>query len=216
LNKIIISIDGPAGSGKDRIARYVSKKWSFKHLDSGILYRRIANLIYKKKLDPFDKKNIIKLINNIKELSYRKHKNLRLEKISRIASIIAEFKYLRDFVNKQQKKIVKRINKKNGFVIDGRDIGSVVFKNANVKLYIDVDIHIRAKRRHKQLIDMGEKSIYRKILKDIKLRDKKDKTRINSPLVIPKGAFIIDNSSTFHSTQNQIIKIIGKKINVKY
>ncbi|PPR49637.1 MAG: Cytidylate kinase [Alphaproteobacteria bacterium MarineAlpha5_Bin5] len=216
MNKIIISIDGPAGSGKDRIARYVSKKWSFKHLDSGILYRRIANLIYKKKLDPFDKKNIIKLINNIKELSYRKHKNLRLEKISRIASIIAEFKYLRDFVNKQQKKIVKRINKKNGFVIDGRDIGSVVFKNANVKLYIDVDIHIRAKRRHKQLIDMGEKSIYRKILKDIKLRDKKDKTRINSPLVIPKGAFIIDNSSTFHSTQNQIIKIIGKKINVKY
>ena len=216
MNKIIISIDGPAGSGKGRIARYVSKKWNFQHIDSGILYRRIANLIYKKKLDPLDKKNITKLINNIKELSYRKHKNLRLEKISRIASIIAEFKYLRDFVNKQQKKIVKRINKKNGFVIDGRDIGSVVFKNANVKLYIDVDIHIRAKRRHKQLIDMGEKSIYRKILKDIKLRDKKDKTRINSPLVIPKGAFIIDNSSTFHSTQNQIIKIIGKKINVKY
>ena len=216
MNKIIISIDGPAGSGKGRIARYVSKKWSFKHLDSGILYRRIANLIYKKKLDPLDNKNITKLINNIKELSYRKHKNLRLEKISRIASIIAEFKYLRDFVNKQQKKIIKRLNKKNGFVIDGRDIGSVVFKNANVKLYIDVDIHIRAKRRHKQLIDMGEKSIYRKILKDIKLRDKKDKTRTNSPLVIPKGAFIIDNSSTFHSTQNQIIKIIGKKINVKY
>jgi len=216
LNKIIISIDGPAGSGKGRIARYVSKKWNFQHIDSGILYRRIANLIYKKKLDPLDKKNITKLINNIKELSYRKHKNLRLEKISRIASIIAEFKYLRDFVNKQQKKIIKRLNKKNGFVIDGRDIGSVVFKNANIKLYIDVDIHIRAKRRHKQLIDMGEKSIYRKILKDIKLRDKKDKTRTNSPLVIPKGAFIIDNSSTFHSTQNQIIKIIGKKINGKY
>ena len=79
-------------------------------------------------------------------------------------------------------------------MIDGRDIGSVVFKKAFLKLYIDVDVNIRAKRRYKQLIDNGEKSIYLKILKDIKLRDKKDKTRKNSPLVVPKGAKIIDNS----------------------
>ena len=97
---------------------------------------------------------------------------------------------------------------KYGFVIDGRDIGSVVFKNANLKLYIDVDVEIRAKRRYKQLIDSGEKSIYPQILKEIKLRDKKDKSRKHSPLVVPKGAKIIDNSKSFKNTTSQINKII--------
>ena len=96
-------------------------------------------------------------------------------------------------------------NKNNqGFVIDGRDIGTVVFKNADLKLYIDVKAEIRAKRRYKQLIDSGEKSIYRKILKEIKLRDNKDKFRKNSPLVIPKDAHIINNDSTFNDTIKQI------------
>ncbi len=208
--KKIITIDGPAGSGKGKIAKYVSKKWNLKHLDSGIFYRRIAYLIYKKKINPINKKHIENLINNIDQISSRINKMLRTEKISKIASKIAEYNSVRDFVNTQQKLSVKKTNNKKGFVIDGRDIGSVVFKNAYIKLYIEVDVNIRAKRRHKQLIDMGEKSIYPKILKDMKLRDKKDKTRKNSPLVIPAGAYIIDNSSNFNLTRNQIKKIIGK------
>jgi len=210
LIKKIITIDGPAGSGKGKIAKYVSKKWNLKHLDSGIFYRRIAYLIYKKKINPINKKHIENLINNIDQISSRINKMLRTEKISKIASKIAEYNSVRDFVNTQQKLSVKKTNNKKGFVIDGRDIGSVVFKNAYIKLYIEVDVNIRAKRRHKQLIDMGEKSIYPKILKDMKLRDKKDKTRKNSPLVIPAGAYIIDNSSNFNLTRNQIKKIIGK------
>ena len=86
------------------------------------------------------------------------------------------------FVNKLQYNFVKKKKNNQGFVIDGRDIGSVVFKKADLKLYIEVNPEIRAKRRYKQLIDSGEKSIYPKILKDIKLRDKKDKLRKNSPL----------------------------------
>ena len=210
MKKKIITIDGPAGSGKGKIAKYVSKKWNLKHLDSGIFYRRIAYLISKNKIDLIDRDKIKKLINNIDQISSRKAKILRSEKISKIASIIAEINFVRDFVNTQQKLTVKKINNKNGFVIDGRDIGSVVFKNAIIKLYIDVDVNIRAKRRHKQLIDMGEKSIYPKILKDMKLRDKKDKTRKNSPLVIPAGAYIVDNSLHFKITQNQIKKIVGE------
>ena len=81
---------------------------------------------------------------------------------------------------------------------------SVVFKKAYFKLYIEVKPEIRAKRRYKQLIDSGEKSIYPKILKDIKLRDKQDKLRKNSPLVIPKGAQIIDNNDSFKNTIRQI------------
>ncbi len=106
---------------------------------------------------------------------------------------------------------VKNNNNNNrGFVIDGRDIGSVVFKKASIKLYIEVKAKIRAKRRYKQLIDSGEKSIYRKILKDIELRDNKDKSRKNSPLVIPKDAHIISNNGTFRATIKQINKLLAE------
>ena len=91
-----------------------------------------------------------------------------------------------------------------------------MFKRAFLKLYVEVDVNIRAKRRYKQLIDNGEKSIYLKILKDIKLRDKKDKSRLNSPLVIPKGSKIIDNSKSFAETTKQIIKIMESIKSVSY
>ena len=96
-----------------------------------------------------------------------------------MASEIAKYEFVREFVNLQQRLATKTLNNKEGFVIDGRDIGSVVFKKAYLKLYVDLDVKIRAKRRYKQLIDNGEKSIYQKILQDIKLRDKKDKSRKN-------------------------------------
>ena len=100
--------------------------------------------------------------------------------------------------------------KKKGFVIDGRDIGSVVFKTADLKLFIEVKPIVRAERRHKQLIDLGEKSIYAEILKEIKLRDKQDIARASSPLVIPKGANIIDNSGLFNNTLKKINQLIGQ------
>ena len=138
--------------------------------------------------------------------------NGNTEKISKITSKISVYKNVRNFINKQQRIMVEKKLKNKGCDIDGRDIGSVVFKKANIKLYIEVEIKIRAKRRHKQLIDMGEQSIYPKILKEIKLRDKRDKNRKNSPLVIPKGANIINNSNSFSLTIKQLNKII-KRIN---
>ncbi len=207
----IITIDGPAGSGKERIAKFISKKWNFFHLDSGILYRRISYIILKKNINFEDSNQIKDLIKKIKSISPRNNRKLRNEKISKLASKIATIKEIREFININQKIIVKNELKKRGCVIDGRDIGSVVFKKANIKMYVSVNAKIRAKRRHKQLIDIGEKSIYAKILKDIKLRDKKDKTRKNSPLVIPRDSYVIDNSDTFLNTLKQI-NLVMKKI----
>ena len=209
MKKIIISVDGPAASGKEKIAKYISKKWKYKHLDSGIIYRRLAYILLKNKTNLKSKSEIKKIINQNIQISFRKSKVLRSEKISKIASEIAVHGYIRDYVNKYQRNFVKFNLKNKYFVIDGRDIGSVVFKNADLKLYIEVSEEIRAKRRYKQLIDSGEKSIYRQILKDIKLRDKKDKSRKNSPLVIPNGAFIIKNNSTFNNTINQIDVLVS-------
>ena len=98
--------------------------------------------------------------------------------------------------------------------IDGRDIGSKVFKNAKIKLFVNVNVEIRAKRRHKQLIEQGEKSIYSRILKDMELRDKQDKTRKISPMVAPTNAFIIDNSKSFKFTRKQIHQILFNKFNL--
>ena len=210
--KKIITVDGPAGSGKEKISKYIARKYKLYHLDSGILYRRLAYELDKKNIKTFDITQIKKMLKNIKPLSLRKNQTLRREQIGKAASEIAKLDFVRHFINSQQKLITKNPTKKKGFVIDGRDIGSIVFKRAYLKLYIDVDVNIRAKRRYKQLIDNGEKSIYRQILEDIRLRDKKDKSRKISPLVIPKGAFIINNSQSFRKTTSQINKIIGNKL----
>jgi len=206
--KKIITVDGPAGSGKEKISKYIARKYNLYHLDSGILYRRLAYELEKKNIETHEVKKIKIILKNIKSLSLRKTQALRKEQIGKAASEIAKLDFVRNFINFQQRLATKIPNKKKGFVIDGRDIGSVVFKSAFLKLYVDVDVNIRAKRRYKQLIDNGEKSIYLKILKDIKLRDKTDKTRKNSPLVVPKGAKIIDNSHTFKNTIAQIRNII--------
>ena len=206
--KKIITVDGPAGSGKEKISRYLARKYKLYHLDSGILYRRLAYELSKKKIKTFEVDKIKRLIQDIKKLSLRKTQSLRKEQVGKAASEIAKLDFVRYFINSQQRLATKTLNKKNGFVIDGRDIGSVVFKRAFLKLYVDVEVNIRAKRRYKQLIDNGEKSIYLKILKDIKLRDKTDKTRKNSPLVVPRGAKIINNSHTFKKTIAQIRNII--------
>tara|TARA_B100000686_G_C16706241_1_gene926442 strand:+ start:828 stop:1466 length:639 start_codon:yes stop_codon:yes gene_type:complete len=205
LNKIIVSIDGPSGSGKERISKYISKKYNFYHLDSGILYRRLSNLLLKNEIDINNKKALSQFLKSIKTISHRKHRILRRENISKNTSNIATITLVRKYINNIQKKIVSKILKSNkGCVIDGRDIGSHVFKNAKIKLYIQVRPEIRAKRRHKQLIERGEKSIYSRILKDINLRDKTDKSRSASPLVVPKGAIIINNSFSFKNTILQI------------
>ena len=206
--KKIITVDGPAGSGKEKISKYIARKYKLYHLDSGMLYRRLAYELEKKNIRTFEVIKIKKILKNIKTLSLRKTQALRKEHIGKVASEIAKLDFVRYFINSQQRRATKTLNKKKGFVIDGRDIGSVVFKSAFLKLYVDVDVNIRAKRRYKQLIDNGEKSIYLKILKDIKLRDKTDKTRKNSPLVVPKGAKIINNSHTFKKTIAQIRNII--------
>ena len=210
MKKIIITIDGPAASGKGRIAKYIAKKFNLSHIDSGLLYRKVAKLLIDHKIHLNDTNQIKKILINNKKLSLRNDFNLRNEQIGKATSIIAKMNLIRNYVNKQQ--IMHTIQKtdKKGFVIDGRDIGSVVFKNANLKLFIEVKPSVRAKRRHKQLIDLGEKSIYAEILKEIKLRDKQDIARSNSPLVIPKGANIIDNSGSFNITSKKINKLIGQ------
>ena len=212
MSNLIIAIDGPSGSGKEKIAKYIAKKYKLYHLDSGILYRRLASILLKKNINLNNSQDIKKALSSIDILSHRKNIALRNEQIGKKASIIATKKIIRIFIDKQQHLIVNKIIQSfRGCVIDGRDIGSKVFKKAQIKLFIEVNVQIRAKRRHKQLIELGEKSIHSRILKDLKLRDKKDLNRKISPLIKPFNAILIDNSKSFNFTCNQINEILINK-----
>ena len=138
MRNIIITIDGPAASGKEKIAKFISRKWKFKHLDSGLLYRRLALILLKDEINDRDLKKIKKRIEKIKKISFQKSKKLRTQEISQLASKIAIHQFVRQYVNNLQYNFVNTHKKIRGFVIDGRDIGSVVFKKADLKLYIEV------------------------------------------------------------------------------
>ena len=213
MKSLIITIDGPAASGKGTIAKYIKNEFNFFHIDSGLLYRKIAKTIIDKNINVKNTKEINMLIKKIGDIKLSNSKLLRSSIVSKVSSEIAKLKKIRDLVNMNQKKLVnKNKGKFKGIVIDGRDIGSVVFKDAEIKLYIDTNKKIRVKRRFKELIDRDERTIYSNVLKDIKLRDEKDKKRRNSPLIIPKDAIIIDNSCQLDQTKKLIKKIILKKI----
>ena len=127
MNKYIVTIDGPAASGKERIAKYISKKWKLKHLDSGTLYRRLAFIFLSYKVDVKNIDQVEKKISQITSISYRKSKKIRTQQISKIASQIAVYNCVREFINNLQYQFVNKNKKNQGFVIDGRDIGSIVF-----------------------------------------------------------------------------------------
>ena len=213
MKSIIVTIDGPAAAGKGTIARYIKKEFNFFHIDSGLLYRKVAKIIIDKKINIKNNKEINSLIKKIGDIKLSNSKLLRSPLVSKISSEIAKSRKIRNLVNVNQKKLVNKNKEKfSGIVIDGRDIGSVVFKDAEIKLYIDTNKKIRVKRRFKELIDRGERTIYSNVSKDIKIRDEKDKKRRNSPLVIPRDAIIIDNSCRLHQTKKLIKKIILKKL----
>ena len=213
MKHIIITIDGPAASGKGTIAKYIKKNFSFYHIDSGLFYRNLAKIILDNNIKINNSKALgLLLKSNTNFFPYSSSK-LKASNIATMSSKIAKIKKVRNFITRHQQKIVKKnINKYRGFVIDGRDIGSVVFKNAQIKLYIKAKHKIRSKRRHKELIDRGEKSIYSNVLKEVKLRDKRDKNRKNSPLIVPKDAIVIDNSGPLLKTKKLIKQLIIKEL----
>ena len=184
--KPVIAIDGTAGSGKGTLAKKLANFIKFDHLDTGILYRICALEMRERKVN-LENVDIASWLYNNKELSI-----LRSEKVSRETSKISRDPKVRQFLLKFQRDFADSPPNGLGSVIDGRDIGSVVFPNAEVKFYIDANPKIRAKRRLNEL--SLELSDYPKILENIIERDKQDKLRANSPLLKTKGAFPIDSS----------------------
>lgn len=228
MRKIIIAFDGYASTGKSSLAKLLSSHLNYTYVNSGSMYRAITYYAIRNKLIPLTKKNInslISLLSNI-QLDYKINNStgfsdiylngsnleskIKSLEVSNHVSSIAEIPQIRKHVVKIQ----KSFQHKGGLVMDGRDIGSVVFPNADLKLFLTASDHIRAKRRFDELINEGYEINYDDIFNNIISRDKKDTERKDSPLIIPKDAVVIDNSKMSIIDQlNFIIKLIKSRFN---
>ena len=209
---IEIAIDGTAASGKGTLAKKLADKYGFVHLDTGLLYRKVANeLLIQNKSDP---KNVetfsCKIARNLELVNLNKEE-LRSEETASLASLIATSPKLRDILNFKQKEFLLKNKKKfSGCILDGRDIGTKILPNANFKFFIDASVEIRAKRRLLEknisfLHENDEKCMLQSLIKQMNDRDSLDSNRSISPLVPAKDAHVID--TTLINADQLLIKV---------
>ena len=213
MNKIIqVAIDSPAAAGAGTQAKMIAKYFNLLYLDTGKIYRFIGSLKIKKK-KKFNYSLIKKEIKKIK-IQNLNSKILLSNKVALEASIIAKDPKIRKIVFKFQKECAYKPPKKfNGSVLDGRDITSVIVKDAMFKFFITANVKTRALRRYKELRSIKNKISYNEVLKSIKKRDKSDFNRKYSPLKKTKDSILINTSNlTKRSCFFKIKKIIDKKL----
>ena len=199
----IITIDGTSSSGKSTISRLLAKKLNFKLLDSGKLYRSAGYIA----CDLYNSIDMVKdypglvskisLIPNIESHEYEVYYKNKIidsllydENIGLAASIVSKVPQVRECMYNLQHSCVQGI----GLIANGRDMGTEVFKDAQLKIYITAEINIRAKRRFEELIDKGDDVRYQEVFDSLKKRDDSDINRDISPLKIPKNAHLLDTS----------------------
>ncbi len=198
--KKIVTVDGPAGSGKSTIAKLLANRIGFSYLDTGALYRCVTFYMLENKISPKDNTAIEESLNKIK-IDIQKDvfvlngdnitEKLRSKEVNKRVATFAQLSNIRDYVRRIQKKIAEHEH----FIVDGRDIGSVVFKDAFCKFYLDASPTVRAQRRlGDDKEDTTGKEI-KEIKEEIVDRDKADRSRVDSPLKIPVDALVIDSST---------------------
>ncbi|WP_028330104.1 (d)CMP kinase [Brachyspira alvinipulli] len=215
----IITLDGPSGAGKSTIAKLVAKKLSFKYLDTGAMYRAVTLYMIKNNIDIDDKTEVISALNNL-DINFDSDGKIYLngEDVSEairsieVVNLVSKVSSI-SVVRQNMVSLQRKIAKDGMYVIDGRDIGSVVFPNAKYKFYIDASLDERAKRRHTEEISKGKNITYDEVKESIRKRDEFDSNREDSPLVVPENACIIDTTSM---TINEVVeKITNVVLNIK-
>ena len=209
---IVIAIDGPAGSGKGTIAKKISSFYKFPHLDSGILYRSVAYLCQIAEEKDFNEENVLRQARklNLDEIDTN---NLRTKEIDDISSKISSFNSLRELLKSYQLDFKKIHSDKKGIVVDGRDITTIIFPDAEIKFYITASLKDRANRRFKELVLQNPELDKKLVIKELQKRDQRDKERSIAPLKKAKDAIIIDTSNlTIDEVNIKVQKVIKKVI----
>ena len=210
--KFSIAIDGSSASGKTTGSKIISKKFKFKLLSSGKLYRYLAFQIIKNK-NKYDKKYIKNQSNKITILKL-KNKKLNNPEITKLSSIIAKKKYVRNELKKFQ---VDFIRKNQKVIIEGRDIASKIMPNADLKIFFTCSLKEKAKRRLKEYKRINKNIMLKEVEKSLKLRDFSDKNRKESPLLFVKGAVLVDTTKlTLKQMELKLINLVKKELIKKY
>lgn len=188
LGNIIIAIDGPAASGKGTIAKKLSEYFGLPYLDSGLLYRIVASEVIGQNIDPLEKRSVIDLV---KKINFGKSDlaNLRNDNVSNVASITAQYQEVRDILLSYQRSFAS-----NGVIMDGRDIGTVVFPNADYKFYITATLDERTNRRFLELLEQNSELDRNIVKNDINNRDQRDMLRKIAPLAKADDAIEVDTT----------------------
>ena len=202
MGGIIITIDGASSTGKSSLAKAIAKYYNFKHIDSGAMYRALTfyaqdyNILNNHKID------IDKLINQLPSIDIDFNNadevtlngkiiedKVRSMEVSNQVSLVAKETKLRQFMVSKQ----RQLGKKGNVVMDGRDIGSVVFPNATIKFFLQASMKVRVNRRYEELIEKDEHVSFEEVQANIVKRDYIDSTRDDSPLIIPENAIVLCN-----------------------
>lgn len=225
--KIIIAIDGFSSTGKSTIAKQLAKHLNYIYVDTGAMYRAVTLFAMKNNYinnQSFDQEKLISNLNSV-QLNFKFNANLgfaemflngenvekeiRTIEVSKLVSKVSAISEVRKkLVSEQQE-----MGKEKGIVMDGRDIGTVVFPDAELKLFMTASADKRAKRRYKELIDRGDKVNYEEILHNVQERDHIDSTRTDSPLTKANDAVEFDNSDMGLEEQfERIIRLVNDHI----
>ena len=212
----VIAIDGPAGAGKSTIAKKLANILNYNYLDTGAMYRAVTYSILQNKIDINNKEEIKNLLQNINISILPSKKNeptkillnqkeitqeIRKPKINKFVSKVAKIKIIRDKLVRQQ----RQIGSKNNIILDGRDIGTRVFPEADFKFFLTASLDERAKRRYHEIKDNNPDLTLKQIKHKLKKRDQIDKKRQHSPLVIAEDAIEIDTTKL---NINEVLSLI--------
>lgn len=217
-----VAIDGPGGAGKSSIARTVAGKLGIIYVDTGAIYRTVGYHVFLKGVDPKNTADVIALLSETNvEMAYgedglqRMYLNgedvtdkIRLPEMSMYASNVSAIPEVRDFLMEMQRSMARR----SSVVMDGRDIGTVVLPDAEIKIFLTADLEERAKRRFKELQEKGTAVDFEQLLEEMRQRDYKDSHRATAPLKAADDAVIVDTTGLdFDASCGRIMEIIKER-----
>ena len=211
-----VAIDGPAGAGKSTIAKRLAKELNYIYVDTGAMYRAIGLYMLKANISGDDEAGVSQAVKDVDvSIAYEDHAQkvllngedvsdqIRTEEVSQMASVTSAYRAVREKLLSLQQNLAKS----NDVIMDGRDIGTTILPNADVKVYLTASVETRAKRRYDEYISKGQSADLSQIEEDIKLRDHQDMTREISPLKKADDAVEVDSS---HMTIDEVVDTIKK------
>jgi cytidylate kinase len=209
---LTIAIDGPSGAGKSTVAKALAKRLSYIYIDTGAMYRSVALKVKEKSISPLDESAVSQLASSLHVTLIPEGGQIRVlcdgqdvteairtPEISRLASHISQQRAVREALVRMQREMAKG----GGVILEGRDVGTVVFPDAEVKFYLDADSDERARRRYEEMVDKGIKVDLKQTEEELVQRDQNDMHRIHSPLKRANDAIYIDST---HRSVDEIVE----------